>query len=366
MSPTRTSPDGCYRLDWQRKEVGRIAVSSGATTVKGWRAAMALCDALYARDELDVLRALKARRVTMKEVSAAEKAKAFKRGDSLRTLVLRRPLWDAVASWLPPKTDIGVTRDRYRTSFDKLKREGGLKEDVTVADLESFDWQVFKDSGRFKSTADWMSLRRAVGRFLTVMLENKHHPARFAIMSKIPRAKVRARKVSVGAAEFWKLIEKANSVIQAGLVTLAVTGMRLAEYERALPEHLTTRGDGSLSLDVQGSKTDGATATVVVAKSLADWVRAGIPMPRERQQFRKRFHEAAEAIGRPELNLHDLRHCTALFALEGGAQINEVREQMRHEDTSQTLNYARTGNASAAAAAIGRALGGKGRLRKQG
>ncbi|MDP1891004.1 MAG: hypothetical protein Q8K55_08940, partial [Gemmatimonadaceae bacterium] len=285
-----------------------------------------------------------------------EKSKAFKRGDPLRTLILRRSLWEAVDTWLPPDKAVSLTEDRYRVSLKKLKAHGGLPADVHVADLETFDWAAFKATEHFQSAADWNALRRAVSRFLTLELGDKYHPARRAIMAKIPRAKAHARKVHLSAGEFWKLIDKASPAVQAGIVTMAVTGMRLGEYERARTVHLTTLPGGMVQIDVQGSKTDGSTATVAVAKSLAKWIAQGIPMPFKRLWFRRLYKRAAVAIGRPELTLHDLRHCTAMFSLEGGAPINAVRDLMRHEGAEQTLDYARTGNVQQAAKAIGKAL----------
>lgn len=354
MSPSKTSPNGCWRLAWQRREIGRVTVSSGSRTVKGWRQAMAMLDTLYDRGELDLLRAIKAGTVTMKEVLSAEKSKAFGRGDALQMLALRRPLWATVEAWTA--TDKGVTMDRYRVSFDKLKLLSGLSASATIADLARVNWKALDASGEFKSGADWNALRRAVSRFLTVEMGDVYHPARRAVLRQIAKRTERPRKVDVSPAEFWQLVAKVPDVARPGVVTLAVTGMRLAEYERATRKHLVERLDGSLEVHVQGSKTEGSTATIRVASSLAPWVRAGVPMALKRLWFRRCFKKGATAIGRPELRLHDLRHCTAMFALEGGAGIHAVRDLMRHEGAAQTLDYTRSGNVETASNAIGKAL----------
>lgn len=354
MSPTRTSPDGTWRLAWQRREIGRITVSSGSKTIAGWRQATALLTTLYERGELDVLRAIKAGTLTVKEVLAAEKAKAFGRGDALQLLALRRPLWATVDAWTA--TDDGVTMDRYRVSLKKLKTLSGLGDRATIADLGTVDWKALKAHADFKSASDWNALRRAVSRFLSVTLGDVYHPARRAVLAKIERAPSRPRRVEVTAADFWTLIAAVPEVARAGVVTLAVTGMRLGEYERTRKSHLHKQADGSVLVDVQGTKTAGSTAVVRVAASLAPWVKAGVPMALKRLWFRRCFKKGAKAIGRPELRLHDLRHCTAMFALDGGAGIHAVRDLMRHEGAAQTLDYTRSGNVAAASDAIAKTL----------
>src|SRR4051794_22074123 len=87
MSPERTSPNGQYRTDWQRQEVGRIRVSYGRT-LKEHAKAIATLDELYENDQLDVLRALKkkkgeAGRLTIPELLAAKKVGRHKRDDVL-------------------------------------------------------------------------------------------------------------------------------------------------------------------------------------------------------------------------------------------------------------------------------------------
>mgnify|MGYP001576593633 CR=1 FL=1 len=354
MSPTRTSPDGAWRLAWQRREIGRITVSSGSKTITGWRQATALLTTLYERGELEVLRAIKAGTLTVKEVQSAEKSKAFGRGDALQLLALRRPLWATVDAWQAKGS--GLTMGRYATSFKKLKRLTKLPATATIADLGKIDWKALKANPDFKSASDWNALRRAISRFLTVSLGDVYHPARRAVLAKIERAPSRPRRVQVTAAEFWQLIDACPDVVRAGVVTLAVTGMRLGEYQRAKRAHLHALKDGSVVLQVQGSKTEGSTAEVRVAASLASWLTAGVPMPLKPLWFRRQFKKGAKAIGRPELRLHDLRHCTAMFALEGGAGIHAVRDLMRHEGAAQTLDYTRSGNLDVASEAIGKAL----------
>lgn len=374
MSPTRTSADGCFRLQWQRKEVGRITSSSGAHTVTGWRNAMALLDKLYERDELDVLRAIQKGTITMKEVSGAEKAKAFGRGDAMHSVTMRRRLWSPddekggeergrIDAWLDGKTD--HTHVTYRFSLTKFRSLAGLRANATIAELLKVDWEALHQSSgadgvkHYQSAANWNHLRRAISRFLTIELGDVYHPSRRAILKRIPRMAERARRVEITIAEFWRLVTAAEELVRPRIVTLAVTGMRLGEYERARKEHLHP---DRCAIDIQGSKTEGSTATIRVAPELWPWIEQGVPLVIARRRFQERFHAAAKKIGRPDLRVHDLRHCTAVFAMGEGAPLNAVRDLMRHERAEQTMDYTLTGNLNVAAAAVGRALTGEGAL----
>ncbi len=92
MSPERVSKGGQYRTNWVRKEVGRIRVTYGYT-VKEHSLAVKLLDELYDNDQLEILRALKARQITIKALVASRKGGRNRRDDLLVDLRLRRPLW---------------------------------------------------------------------------------------------------------------------------------------------------------------------------------------------------------------------------------------------------------------------------------
>jgi integrase len=272
--------------------------------------------------------------------------------EHFHTLLLRRPLWATVDTWLDGKTDL--THKTYKSSWAKLKAhmsDAGLTNASTLASLRTAKWDAIR--GQFPSGANWNHLRRAVSRFLTVTLGDVYHPARRTILKRIERAAEHSRRVSLTSLEFWSLVEAATPAIQPGIVTLAVTGMRLAEYERARLEHLNA---ATRSVAVQGSKTKESTATVRVGASLWPWIEAGVPMVGKRTAFRNAFKDAAKAIKRPDLHLHDLRHCTAIFALQEGAPLNAVREHMRHAGAEMTLDYGKTDTGAVAALAVERAL----------
>lgn len=53
---------------------------------------------------------------------------------------------------------------------------------------------------------------------------------------------------------------------------------------------------------------------------------------------RRTFRDAAEAIGRPELLPHDLRHTAVTLAIRAGASVKVVQAIAGHKDASMTLN----------------------------
>jgi integrase len=204
------------------------------------------------------------------------------------------------------------------------------------------------------SEADYNHMRRMLSRALTLLLGDVMHPARRAILKRIPRAKeARTRKADLSVPRFLEIIEKVPADRRAPYWTMLITGMRTGEYLRCGREQL--RADLH-AVDVPGRKTEGSAALVSVDPSLWHWVEAGIPSPRQYKWLREHWKRAARAAGYPTIRLHDIRHATANAGLAGGASLADVQALMRHADPAMTMDYAATTQSRAAARGLAKVL----------
>lgn len=381
MTPERTSEKGQFRTDWQRKEVGRIRVTYGRT-LKAHAKAIALLDELYENDQLDVLRALKKKtgepgRVTIRELLAAKKAGRHKRDDVLIDLRLRRPLWKTLEEQCKARPG-GETHQKnlrfFRERFARTAAAAKLGRNATYADLMKIDWP--KLQAEYSSPAYWNHTRKMISSCTAALLEDLYHPWRRELMAKIQKLDEPELDVDVPVEQFWKLIDAMPEHARPGIVTLAVTAMRVnTEYMRAAAKDLRP---ASFAVFCPGSKNADATGLIYVAESLWPWVEAGIPAPVKTRWLRIYLHRAAAAVGlgtftpradgakekdgeTPKLEysgltLGQLRHLALQLALDGGATLADAQAHARHADPKMTMRYLKRTGRKAAAAAIGREL----------
>lgn len=387
MSPERTSPNGQYRTDIDRAPIGRLRVTYGYT-LKEHHRAVALIEELFDNQQHDVLRALQkkrgeAGRVMIVELLAAKRVGRHKRDDVLIDLRLQRPLWATLEAMAKARPGGEKHRTRLMTSLKKFAATpiaGALGPEATVQQLADVDWRALRPS--FDSPSDWMHLRKAIGATLSALLEDTLHPFRRAVMKRIAREKDRVREVDVTVEQFWALVAELPEHARAGIVTLAVTGMRLeTEYMRCVAGDKRPAVHG---VYCPGSKTADASGVIPIAPELWAWVDAGIPAPLQHRWLRTYFHRAAIAVGLGTMiddprgrtrsvtvdgvaktvplevyrgiRLHDLRHLALQLALDGGAKINDVQSFARHADPAMTMRYLVRGQRRRAADAIGRSL----------
>jgi integrase len=380
VSPERTSPNGQYRTDWQRQEVGRIRVSYGRT-LKEHAKAIAILDELYENDQLDVLRALKKKkgepgRVTVRELLAAKKAGRHKRDDVLVDLRLQRPLWSTLEEQCKARPG-GETHQKnlrfFRERFARTTAAAKLGRAAKYADLLTIDWNALQSE--YSSPAYWNHTRKMISSCTGALLENLYHPFRLDLMKKIPKLKEPELEVDVPTEQFWALVDAMPEHARPGIVTLAVTGMRVnTEYMRAKARDLRPAIHAVYS---PGSKNADATGLIYVAESLWPWIEAGIPAPVKTRWLRIYLHRAAAEVGlgtfeprsdgathkdgSPKLaydgiTLGQLRHLALQLALDGGATLNDVQAHARHADAKMTMRYLKRAGRKSAAAAIGRQL----------
>ncbi len=321
------------RIDRVFLEVGRIALASGTANRAQFERYDDLLSELYGEGQLDVLKKIKSREITIREVYDARR----KRRPITASASLRKNLWDAVESFcsrLQNSTAV-KTRGRYAVSFNQLSRSNVLSAGAKVADLGRIDWEVLRDVWQ-GGPSDWNHLRRAVSRFLTVILGDVHHPFRRETMKMIPLQHEVERVPDLRPEIFWELVKHTPEHVQPCYVTLAATGMRVGEYLSCTDSNLLPL---TKAIHVPGTKTDGSEAPVQVDADLWPWIERAIPSPVQYKWLREHFKRAARDVGLPDLRLHDLRHCFAQWATDAGVPEAVVQVAMRHANPEMTRRY---------------------------
>lgn len=392
MSPHRSrGNEGRFRIDWTVAEpVGRLNISLRADNVREFERRKAVVRKLVDDSQLEVLLGLKRGDVTIEALVEADRAGRLKGASVLADLKLRRNLWETVNEILPSMGLSGETRRRYGTSFRTLAsiREARLAPNARVQELASVPWVKLRaawERGR-KSPADWNHLRRAVSRFLTVLLGDVHHPFRHEVVRLIPTAKEgRGRMPELTVEGFWAIVDSTPEHARPCFVTLAATGMRLKEYLGCTAENLTPE---THAIAVPGTKTADSADTVYVAPELWPWIEAGIPSPLKSRWMHIYWWRACVAAGfgryepvlengsptirnvrlrngdtasKPAMRytgprLHDLRHLYAQLASDEGAPTAKVQAALRHADPKMTRRYEMRRAKGEVARLVGRAL----------
>lgn len=312
MSPTRTTKGGNFRFDRLFPGVGRITASSGTKKLSEFRQRDALLVRLYRKPRLDLLRALKDGTVTIMELVEADRLDQL--GQVTADLVARRPLWATVDAMLPTMGRGAATRRRYGYSLTALRTAGVLSRTAKVGDLARVDWPALERAWE-GSAADWMHLRRAVSRFLTVALGDVYHPLRRSIVQRIPRRKERHRVPDVSPADFLAIVAHAPLPLRPAYWTLAITGARLGELLGLTREDLTGH---TVRIRATKTETDVSERIIPIAARLYAWVDRAVPVPVTGDALRYHWYQACRAAGRPKLRLHDLRHFTGQTLADAG------------------------------------------------
>jgi integrase len=325
MSPRRSS-SGDLVFDRVFAGVGRIQTSSGTKKLTEFRQRDALLTRLYRKPRLDLLRALKAGRVTIQELVEADRLDRL--GQVEAELVAQRPLWAAVDELLPRMGRGPATRKRYRWSLEKLAATGVLPKGARIAELEAVDWVALRDRWD-GSAADWNHLRRALSHFLTVALGDVYHPLRRAIVKRIPKRRERHRVPDVTPADFRRIVAEAPAPMRPAYWTLALTGARLGELLRLTRADLLTR---QLEVRIRASKTDteAGDRLVPVAARLWGWVDQAVPVPFTPDALRWHWYQACGRAEIGKVRLHDLRHLTGQLLADAGRSTAAIGRLLGH------------------------------------
>jgi integrase len=361
-----------------------------ADTVREFERRKAVVRKLVDDSQLEALLALKRGDITIESLVEADRAGRLKGAAILADLKLRGNFWAVVNETLPAMGLSKETRRRYGTSFRTLGSisEARLGPNARVQDLASVPWTKLRAAWdrAGKSAADWNHLRRAVSRFLTVLLGDVHHAFRHQVIRQIPTAKEgRGRMPELTVDGFWSIVNATPEHARPCYVTLAATGMRLKEYLSCTKEN---QPPPTHAIAVPGTKTAESADTVYVAPELWQWIEAGIPSTLQSRWMHIYWWRAcvAKGFGRYEpvlkdgapvirtvrlrtgkevsrpamkytgLRLHDLRHLYAQLASDQGAPTAKVQAALRHADPKMTRRYEMRRAKGDVARLVGKAL----------
>lgn len=160
--------------------------------------------------------------------------------------------------------------------------------------------------------------------------------------------------------EYLKIIATFPFKKYIALLTLLETGMRISEFTAIEWSDINFK-KLTISINKQyykgkltTPKTYTSTRIIDISPSLADLLlrlkrettvlskivfcgRTGGYMNQEKF-IKNWFKKATAAVGKPEYNIHSLRHTHATFLLQNGVPINYVSERLGHSSPQTTLN----------------------------
>ena len=324
-----------FRVDHVFPGVGRINLVGGAATRAEHTKRDALLTELYDTGRLELLRAIKTRKLTINEVFSAQRAGQL--GFVATDVALQRNLWEALEQWLPTSGRAPATRRRAAISVHALRRSNALSPGATVRDLAAVNWRAVYNQWHTGPTG-WNRVRATVSLFLSMSL-SKQHPFRLEVMAAMPHPQEPPGPVPDLTVEvFWRIVSRASEALRPAYVLLAATGLRPGEYLRLQRTDLLPLTKG---IRVPGTKTAASADIVRVGDALWPWVAAAVPSPVSYQGLLKRWKRACAAEGHPELTLYSLRHFFAQQLAEAGAPESRIQQSLRHRSPAMTRRYTR-------------------------
>jgi integrase len=314
-----------------RLGLGRLRVSAGTSNARVIRRRESLIDSLIDDGQVAVLRALIAEDITLAMLDDYAREHPLT-GAGLAVLVRGQTTIGVAFADALKRMGHGATQTRYGVSLAQIEAEYGPA--VKVRDLATLDWS--RVIGSRKSAADANHVRRTLSRFLSVWY-GKNHPQRHAVLAALPPMQTeRGRVPELTPATFARIVAAARADVRPAFVTLALTGLRVAEYLALTPDHL--RHD-SHRIAVPGTKTAASAATVAVDPAFWPIIRAAVPCPVKYRRLWHLWSEALTACGLTDLRIHDLRHAHGQWAVDAGAPEAKVQRSLRHTSGAMTRRY---------------------------
>jgi integrase len=276
-------------------------------------------------------------------------------GVFLRLASVGARVWNALATAaeFPIDEQMIILLDREGEDMRVALRRiaGKLGQSPTVGCLRKLngrDWQTM--SKRWASSgSDWNHMRRSLSAVLTSLFGTHRHPVRHQVIDAIPLRKEAERVPNISPLKLAEVVEHLPEAVRFFPWCLVLTGCRIGEYLRLTAEDLQPYAS---SIRIRGTKTDGSDRTVYIDS--ASWwiIDAAIPCYLQYGQLRRHWIAACTASGLSGVTLHDLRHCSGQWAVEGGADEGAIQDHLGHATRQMTARYTRRANQGRAARAL--------------
>ena len=256
-------------------------------------------------------------------------------------------------------------RDSYQSSFDRRLYGTALAEmpiaEVTVGDVR--EWFGAMDPE--KPTARARTYEAVSSMFSAAVDDGllTANPCRIKNAAKVRRARP---VVHIESTEVGKLAEKMPDDLGAAVLLAAWCGLRFGEVIAL--DRADLAADGSVVNVSKGYVRRGGVSEISAPKSgrsravvtpphiraalvehLSQHVATGPESPVftdadgnriTEGKFSPSWHAARDAIGRPTLRFHDLRHHAGMVAATAGATIAESMARLGHSSPTMALHYA--------------------------
>lgn len=233
-----------------------------------------------------------------------------------------------------------------------LRRLGAmLGATATVADLDRLtdkDWRTISRHW-CASASDWNHMRRSLSAVITTLCGTHRHPLRHRVIDRIPLKKEVERVPDISRAKLAEVVAQLPEPLRLFPWFLVISGVRIGEYVRLDRSHLKPH---ACAIDVPGTKSEGSKRTVYVEDSAWWIVDAAVPCYLSYGRLRQQWIAACARTGVTGVTLHDLRHCSGQWAVEGGADEGALQDHFGHATRDMTQRYTRRVNQGRAAAAL--------------
>lgn len=203
------------------------------------------------------------------------------------------------------------------------------------------------------SDADWNHLRRAISAALSAAFGYTDHPLRLRLMRRIELREESGRVTTLDFETFERILTFVEEKYRPHFRTLLQTGLRLSEFVRLTPDHLSP---ASRLVRVPGTKNPSSATYISVHEDFWPDLLASVPCPIGGSGLYQVWSRACEKAGVVDARQHDLRHAFGQWSLEQDVKDHEVQHALRHSSGSMTARYRRLKHSAAASEGLARAL----------